>query len=319
MDRIFIPKNDFKFRDYFNLSPVLPAELDNAFTNLSISCDLKGVGKGDVLSLVFQEVFSPDPDRVCYLVNWDYWTAESVALDAKMTGVKDWLEAGVKCCGSHFKSLYTDRCLKLFGIGREFMMPPELVEETKQASAARLRNQNRPGALYTYARFEDRTTDFIPKRTCVGKTLESRQTLGGKRLERRHEMSGVSMKSIAVPDKGPYILKEPLSFKIVEEQNRVLLRPIGLDDHRELFAEGQDLSKAREDFGRRFDRWVQRNWRVPPHAQTAKNARVIRILDHLVDWERYELDNPLVQPMWGRNPWAMCRRGIAGILDFRTR
>jgi len=114
VDRIFIPKNDFEFRDYFNLSPVLPADLDNAFTNLSISCDLKGAGKGDVLSLVFQEVFSPDPDRVCYLVNWDYWTAESVALDAKMTGVKDWLEAGVKCCGSHFKSLYTDRCLKLF-------------------------------------------------------------------------------------------------------------------------------------------------------------------------------------------------------------
>jgi len=158
------------------------------------------------------------------------------------------------------------------------MMATEMLEETKQTSAARLRNQNRAGALL---KFEDRRTYLILERP-------------------RHGLLRVSMKSIAVPDKSPYVLKEPLAFKVVEEQNRVLIQPIGLHDRQELFAEGEDLSKAWEDFGRRFDRWVQRNWRVPPHARTAKNARVIRILDHLVDWERYKLDNPLVQPMWGR-------------------
>jgi len=47
------------------------------------------------------------------------------------------------------------------------------------------------------------------------------------------------------------------------------------------------------DLGRRFDRLVQHNRAVPPHAMTAENMRVVQVLDRLVDWEKYEKENPL--------------------------
>lgn len=63
---------------------------------------------------------------------------------------------------------------------------------------------------------------------------------------------------------------------------------------------GADVDSALDDLARVFDRIVRENHFIPPHVRKPENDRIDAILNHMVDWERYEEENPLVQPMWGR-------------------
>ena len=38
----------------------------------------------------------------------------------------------------------------------------------------------------------------------------------------------------------------------------------------------------------------EQNRSVPPHAMTAENMRVVQVLNRLVDWEKYEKEDPTV-------------------------
>jgi hypothetical protein len=97
-----------------------------------------------------------------------------------------------------------------------------------------------------------------------------------------------------------YPLKRPMALRVVEAPTQVIVRPLDLGLDEDLEGRGSSLGSAMEDFGRRFDLLIQQNRAVPPHARTPENQRIARILGELVDWDRYERDNPLVQPMWGQ-------------------
>jgi hypothetical protein len=109
-----------------------------------------------------------------------------------------------------------------------------------------------------------------------------------------------TLRSIAVPGKPPYPLNAPIRYEVRSEGRFVTVRLICPDLDDEVIGRGPNLHSATDDLGRRFDRLVQRNRAIPPHAMTPENQRMARILDRLVDWQRYERDNPLVQPMWGQ-------------------
>jgi hypothetical protein len=108
------------------------------------------------------------------------------------------------------------------------------------------------------------------------------------------------IQSIVVPGQSPYPLRHPISLRIVENRAGVMIRSPDLGLDKDLVGRGRDWESALDDFAGRFDLLVQRNWFVPPHVMTEKQQRIASILDRLVDWKRYEEENPLVQPMWGR-------------------
>ena len=114
VDRVFIPEPNFEFRDYFNLYPVLPPHFSKPYTNFSLSLDLEGCGKGDVMSVALQQDSSADPDGISFLLNWDYGSTEPVGLDSRLAQIHEWLETAHGCCRAHFDSLFTERGFALF-------------------------------------------------------------------------------------------------------------------------------------------------------------------------------------------------------------
>jgi len=64
--------------------------------------------------------------------------------------------------------------------------------------------------------------------------------------------------------------------------------------------EHEDEAVAFEKFVAQFHKLVNTHWRKPSHLHTDEDERVNRILDHLVDWERYRVLNPIEQPLWGK-------------------
>ncbi len=112
--------------------------------------------------------------------------------------------------------------------------------------------------------------------------------------------SGERLGVIHVPGKAAYPLRRPVSLSVVSGSTGISIKPQGSDLQGLLAGCGPTLEAARDDFGRRFDRLIQENRAIPPHARTPDNERIVRILDDLVDWERYEQENPLTQPMWGQ-------------------
>lgn len=114
VDRVFIPENDFRFGDYFNLHPVIPDGFNKPCTNLSLSFDLEGCGKGDVLSVAMQQDASANPDGMMFLLNWDYGSTGPVGLEPELRELQEWLEIAHDCCSAHFDLLFTERCFTLF-------------------------------------------------------------------------------------------------------------------------------------------------------------------------------------------------------------
>ncbi len=106
--------------------------------------------------------------------------------------------------------------------------------------------------------------------------------------------------SIPVPGKSAYPLRCPILLCVVMRSDGVSIQPLGDSLGHMLTAHGPTLEAALENFGRRFDLLVEANRAVPPHVRTPENQRIAGILDHLVDWYRYEQDNPLAQSMWGQ-------------------
>jgi len=95
-------------------------------------------------------------------------------------------------------------------------------------------------------------------------------------------------------------LKAPVRLIVTREQGAIVLRLAVPDLRGELRGRGPTSRAAIEDLGRRFDRLVRQNRNIPPHTLTPENERIGLILDRRVDWDRYERESPLVQPMWGQ-------------------
>lgn len=105
---------------------------------------------------------------------------------------------------------------------------------------------------------------------------------------------------VRVPEKAAYPLRRPISLSVVPEPAGISIEPLGNELRGLLTGRGPTLETAKDDFGRGFDRLIQENRAIPPHARTSENEQIALILDDLVDWERYEQENPLIQPMWGQ-------------------
>jgi hypothetical protein len=57
---------------------------------------------------------------------------------------------------------------------------------------------------------------------------------------------------------------------------------------------------ALRDLERQFERLVQTKVRIPPHAQIPGDRPIVDIVNHLVDWEQFERENPPERPLWGK-------------------
>lgn len=67
-----------------------------------------------------------------------------------------------------------------------------------------------------------------------------------------------------------------------------------------LFGKGNSDELAVAAFSESFHHLVMTHHRKPPHLQTHEDRRVNRVLDHLIDWQQFEVENPIEQPLWGR-------------------
>jgi hypothetical protein len=67
-----------------------------------------------------------------------------------------------------------------------------------------------------------------------------------------------------------------------------------------LFGKGTSDELAIAAFSESFHHLVKKHHRKPPHLRTAEDSRINRVLDHLIDWRRFDMENPLEQPLWGR-------------------
>ena len=63
---------------------------------------------------------------------------------------------------------------------------------------------------------------------------------------------------------------------------------------------GLDEEAALRDLERLFERLVLEKVRIPPHARQAEDDRIRLIVNQLVDWEQYELENPAPRLILGR-------------------
>jgi hypothetical protein len=63
---------------------------------------------------------------------------------------------------------------------------------------------------------------------------------------------------------------------------------------------GADEDSAFSDLERRFDQLVREKVRIPPHAKRAQEHLIRTVVNHLVDWEQFERENPAPRLLVGR-------------------
>lgn len=63
---------------------------------------------------------------------------------------------------------------------------------------------------------------------------------------------------------------------------------------------GIDEEAAIRDLERLFERLVVEKVRIPPHARRPEDDRIRLVVNHLVDWEQYERENPAPRLVLGR-------------------
>jgi hypothetical protein len=67
-----------------------------------------------------------------------------------------------------------------------------------------------------------------------------------------------------------------------------------------LFGKGSSDESAVGAFSESFHHLVMAHHRKPPHLHTDEDRRINRVLDYLIDWEQFEVESPIEQPLWGR-------------------
>jgi hypothetical protein len=63
---------------------------------------------------------------------------------------------------------------------------------------------------------------------------------------------------------------------------------------------GIDEDAALRDLERRFDQLVQEKVRIPPHARRPEDDRIRLVINHLIDWNEFDRENPAPHLLWGR-------------------
>ncbi len=110
IDKIDVPKAEFRVEDYFNLYPVLPAQ--DPVTNLAMAFELRGAGDGDILAAAFRQHPSADPEGSSFLLQFDYVATQPT--EPSLQIVSEWLDNAHEFTSRYFRSTITSECEKLF-------------------------------------------------------------------------------------------------------------------------------------------------------------------------------------------------------------
>jgi hypothetical protein len=63
---------------------------------------------------------------------------------------------------------------------------------------------------------------------------------------------------------------------------------------------GMDEESALRDLEVQFEKLVREKVRVPPHVREKKDLPLVLVINCLVDWKRFDRENPLPTPLWGQ-------------------
>jgi hypothetical protein len=110
----------------------------------------------------------------------------------------------------------------------------------------------------------------------------------------------VSVNRILSPSHDGYPLRRTYLVTVNREPGGVVAEIREVSPIIALRGRGAELSLALDDLFRCFDRLVRENHFIPPHVRKPQNERIDAILNHMVDWEQFERENPMSQGLWGQ-------------------
>jgi hypothetical protein len=96
-----------------------------------------------------------------------------------------------------------------------------------------------------------------------------------------------------------YPLRRTLLVVFNREPGRVTAEFREISHIRLLRGTGLDEDSALRDLEARFDRLVRERIRLPPHARRDEDLPLVLLVNHLVNWEQFERENPLPRLLWG--------------------
>ncbi len=102
------------------------------------------------------------------------------------------------------------------------------------------------------------------------------------------------------PEHHGYPLRRTQLVVFNREKGRVTAELREVSRSLDLRGIGADEALALRDLERQFDWLVREKVRIPLHARQARDEMVRLIVDHLVDWEQFERENPTPRLLWGR-------------------
>jgi hypothetical protein len=110
----------------------------------------------------------------------------------------------------------------------------------------------------------------------------------------------IRLDRIPVPGHSSYPLKRRFLATIIREGPAVRISLTSMRPSLLPSGSGPDLETALNDLGRHLQSMVLEHRNIPPHVRGPESSGMQRVLNHLVDWEQYERENPVIQPLWGR-------------------
>src|SRR5262249_3380901 len=105
-----------------------------------------------------------------------------------------------------------------------------------------------------------------------------------------------------------YPLKRTLLVTFNRDRGRVLAELKEVSRTLGIQGVGYDEESALQDLERQFDQLVREKVRIPPHARNERNEPILNIVNYLVDWKKFDRENPTPHLLWGR----IVRRGASG-------
>jgi hypothetical protein len=115
-----------------------------------------------------------------------------------------------------------------------------------------------------------------------------------------HAIGTREINRLRSPENNGYPLRRPLLVVFNREPGRVTAEFREIVDILEMRGAGLDEESALRDLEARFDRLVREKVRVPPHARRVEDLPLVRLVNHLVNWEQFERENPLPRLLWGQ-------------------
>jgi hypothetical protein len=117
-----------------------------------------------------------------------------------------------------------------------------------------------------------------------------------------HQSSAVPIRVTRIPSPthNGYPLRRTYLVTVNRESDQVVAEIREIAQAIPLQGRGKDVASALGSLARAFDRLVRQHHFIPPHAREPESDRIDAILNHMVDWTRYKLENPTPQPLWGQ-------------------